>query len=72
MIFFSKKIDYFNSKIEFIRVLKGTNFDYFSGQSKEDFFNKEFTITKLTDRMGMRLKDQKLKIKLIQILNQKV
>ena len=52
----SKKIDYFNSKIEFIRILKGTNFDYFSDKSKKDFFSKEFTITKLTDRMGMRIK----------------
>ena len=58
--FCSKKIDYFNSKIEFIRVLKGTNFDYFSDKSKEDFFSKQFTITKLTDRMGMRLEGEKL------------
>ena len=61
--FCSKKIDYFNSKIEFIRVLKGTNFDYFSDNSKEDFFSKQFTITKLTDRMGMRLKGPKIENK---------
>ena len=57
---YSKKINYFNPKIEFIRVLKGTNFDYFSYESKKDFFSKEFTITKLTDRMGMRIKGPKI------------
>ncbi len=53
---FNKKIDYINSKIEFIRILKGTNFDFFSEKSINDFFAQEFLITKLTDRMGMRLK----------------
>ncbi len=51
-----KKINFLNSKIEFIRILKGTNFDYFSENSIQEFFSKEFTVTKLTDRMGMRLK----------------
>ena len=50
-----KKVNYLNSKIEYIRVLKGTNYNYFSEKSKKIFFSKEFTISKLTDRMGMRL-----------------
>ena len=55
-----KKIDYINTKIEKIRVIKGTNFNYFSNQSKKIFFEKEFTVSKLTDRMGMRLEGQKI------------
>jgi len=55
-IFTNKKINFLNSKIEFIRILKGTNFNYFSEKSIEKFLSEEFTITKLTDRMGMRLK----------------
>ena len=50
-----KKIDYLNSKIENIRIIKGTNFDYFSEKGKKDFLEKEFTVSKLSDRMGMRL-----------------
>ena len=50
-----KKINYQNSKIENIRVMKGTNFDYFSDEGKKDFLEKEFTVSKLSDRMGMRL-----------------
>jgi len=50
-----KKINYFNSKIENIRVIKGTNFNYFSEEGKKLFFEKEFTVSKLSDRMGMRL-----------------
>jgi len=52
------KLNYINSKIEYIRVLKATNFDYFSEKAKEIFFNKEFKVTKLSDRMGMRLEGQ--------------
>ena len=52
----NKEINFLNSKIEFIRILKGTNFDYFSENSIRKFFREEFTVTKLTDRMGMRLK----------------
>ena len=55
-----RKLEYINSKIENIRVIKGTNFDYFSKESKKIFFEKEFTVTKLTDRMGMRLEGQKI------------
>ena len=56
----NKKIDYLNSKIENIRVIKGTNFDYFSEEGKKIFFEKEFTVSKLTDRMGMRLEGPKI------------
>ena len=38
-----------------IRVLKGPQFDYFSKESQKDFFLKEYKISNLTDRMGMRL-----------------
>ena len=51
----NKKINYLNSKIENIRIMKGTNFDYFSEKGKKDFLEKEFTVSKLSDRMGMRL-----------------
>jgi len=56
----SKKLDFINSRIEFIRILKGTNFDYFSDSSISKFLSEEFIVTKLTDRMGMRLKGSKL------------
>ena len=59
--FLNKKINYTNSKIEFIRVIKGTNYNYFSENSKLDLLKKEFTVTKLTDRMGMRLNGPTLK-----------
>ena len=56
----NNKIDYFNSKIEFIRVLKGTNFNFFSEKAKKIFFSREFIVSKLTDRMGMRLEGQNI------------
>ena len=55
-----RKLEYLNSKIENIRVIKGTNFNYFSEEGKKNFFEKEFSVTKLTDRMGMRLEGQKI------------
>ena len=55
-----KNLDYIDSKIEFIRVIKGTNFNYFSEQSIKNFFSKKFEVTKLTDRMGMRIQGIKL------------
>ena len=58
--FQKKKIEHLNSKIEFIRVLKGTNFNYFSKEAKNNFFNKEFIVSKLTDRMGMRIEGPKI------------
>ena len=57
----NKKLDFINSRIEFVRIIKGTNFDYFSEYSIKDFFSKDFEVTKLTDRMGMRLDGIKLK-----------
>jgi len=55
-----KKLNYINTKIERIRVIKGTNFDYFSDAGKKLFFDKEFIISKLSDRMGMRLEGPKI------------
>ena len=55
-----KSLKYINTKIENIRILKGTNFDYFSEKGKGIFFEKEFTVSKLTDRMGMRLEGPKI------------
>tara|TARA_Y100000590_G_scaffold37219_1_gene40133 strand:+ start:622 stop:1545 length:924 start_codon:yes stop_codon:yes gene_type:complete len=43
-----------------IRVMKGLQADYFSKKSQEDFFSKEYEVTRLTDRMGMRLQGEKL------------
>ena len=34
-----KKLDYINSKVENIRVIKGTNFNYFSEEGKQKFFD---------------------------------
>ena len=56
----SKKLNYINTKIENIRVMKGTNYHYFSEEGKKNFFEKEFTISKLSDRMGMRLEGEKI------------
>ena len=56
----NKKINYLNSKIENIRVIKGTNFDYFSEEGKKIFFEKKFIVSKLSDRMGMRLEGPKI------------
>ena len=55
-----KKINYINSKIENIRIMKGTNFDYFSEEGKKVFLEKEYTVSKLSDRMGMRLEGPKI------------
>ena len=55
-----KNLKYMNTKIQNIRVLKGTNFDYFSENGKNDFFEKEFIVSKLSDRMGMRLEGPKI------------
>ena len=55
-----KKLDYINTRIEKIRVIKGTNFNYFSDEGKKIFFEKEFIVSKLSDRMGMRLEGAKI------------
>jgi len=56
----SKKLNYINTRIKNIRVIKGTNFNYFSEEGKKNFFQKEFTVSKLSDRMGMRLEGYKI------------
>ena len=55
-----KSLKYINTKIENIRVLKATNFDYFSQKGKDTFFKKDFKVSKLSDRMGMRLEGPKI------------
>ena len=60
-IIIKKSINYINSKIESIRVIKGTNFDFFSKDSQRSFFEHQYQVTNLTDRMGMRLDGYKLK-----------
>ena len=50
-----KKINYKDSFDNIIRVIKGTNFNYFSNESKNIFFNETYSVTRLVDRMGMRL-----------------
>ena len=55
-----KKLNYINTRIENIRVIKGTNFDYFSEEGKNIFFEKEFVVSKLSDRMGVRLEGPKI------------
>ena len=57
---FKKKINYHNIKIDKIRIIKGTNFNFFSDKGKEIIFNKEFIVSKLSDRMGMRLEGEKI------------
>ena len=56
----NKQVKYLNSKIEYIRILKGTNYDYFSKEGIDNFLKKEFVVTKLTDRMGMRIEGPKI------------
>mgnify|MGYP001184425699 CR=1 FL=1 len=55
-----KKLDYINSKIENIRVIRGTNFNYFSEKGKNIFLGNKFKVSKLSDRMGMRLEGSKI------------
>ena len=55
-----KKVNITFSPNNLIRVIKGTNFDYFSKASQEKFFKENYLITNLTDRMGMRLKGSAL------------
>ena len=55
-----KKINYNPSSDNLIRVIKGTNFDFFSSEAQNFFFKKEFSVTKLVDRMGIRLSGYKL------------
>jgi UPF0271 protein len=50
-----RQIDYKDSFNNIVRAIKGTNFDYFSDEAKNIFFNEPYSVTRLTDRMGMRL-----------------
>jgi len=56
---FLTKVKNKNKKV--IRVLEGPQFDYFSKESQKDFFSKEYKISNLTDRMGMRLEGAVMK-----------
>ena len=58
--FVKRKVEYKKSLVTTIRTTKGTNFDYFSQEAKNKFFNEEYQVTKLSDRMGMRLEGPKL------------
>ncbi len=50
-----------NNDKDIIRVLKGPQFDYFSKESQKNFFSKNYKISNLTDRMGMRLEGSIIK-----------
>ena len=50
-----RQIDYKDSFNNIVRVIKGTNFNYFSKEAKNIFFNQAYSVTRLVDRMGMRL-----------------
>ena len=50
------ELKYFESSDNVIRVIKATNFDYFSKEAQNIFFSQEFSVSKLADRMGIRLK----------------
>ena len=41
-------------------MIKGPHFDYFSKTAKELFFKEKFSVTKLTDRMVIRLDGPKI------------
>jgi len=62
-ILIKRKINYNYSLDNTIRIIKGTNFDYFSKNAIDNFFNEDFLITNLVDRMGIRLKGPKLENK---------
>jgi len=55
------KINFKNFSDNIVRVIKGTNFDYFSKEAKNTFFREKYSVTSLSDRMGMRLQGSKLK-----------
>ena len=50
-----KKIDYEPNLDNIVRVIKGTNFDYFSSKAQSIFLNEMYSVSRLVDRMGMRL-----------------
>ena len=58
--FLEKNLNYKVLVEKNIRAIKGTNFNYFSDDSKNKFFEEEYLVTKQSDRMGMRLEGTKL------------
>ena len=54
------ELNYTELSDNIIRVIKGTNFNYFSSEAQNSFFNEEFIVTKLADRMGVRLSGHNL------------
>ena len=58
--FLEKRINYKPLIDNTVRVIKGTNFEYFTKKAIENFFNEEFLVTNLADRMGMRLRGHKI------------
>ena len=58
--FLEKKLDYTILLEKNIRVIKGTNFNYFSEEAKKKFFQEKYLVTNQSDRMGMRLEGAKL------------
>ena len=55
-----KKINYKETSDNTIRVIRGTNFDYFPEEAIKNFLNEGFLVTNLVDRMGIRLKGHKI------------
>ena len=49
------QLRYLNNKMNKVRIIKGTNFDYFSDKAKKIFFSDPFIISNEIDRMGIRL-----------------
>jgi antagonist of KipI len=43
-----------------VRVVRGVQCDYFTSDSRKQFFNKPFQVTPQSDRMGYRLSGQQL------------
>jgi len=58
--FLEKKLNYAPLLEKTIRTIKGTNFNYFSNDAKNRFFQEEYLVTSQSDRMGMRLEGSKL------------
>ena len=55
LIEIKKILDFKKSFNNVVRVIKGTNFNYFSEKAKNIFFKESYSVTGAVDRMGMRL-----------------
>jgi len=56
-----KQLSFFsNNKDNIIRVLEGPQINYFSSETIKNFFKKNFTISNISDRMGIRLEGNKI------------